>query len=126
MLINSAIKKAKAQEAEKVAISLKVSSEVKTKLQKVADDNNVSLNNLCASILESVLDGDLDDQGTMKLVEELDNATSFLAECQRMIKQGNDEVETTDGSIINFYVEEKVASAKISAITAELNRRGTK
>ena len=126
MFIHGAIKKAKAQEAEKVAISLKVSIEVKTKLQKIADENNVSLNNLCASILESVLDGELDDQGTMKLIENLDDAKKTLSDCQKIIRNGDDTIEAVDGTFIDFHVEEKIALAKISAITAELRRRGAK
>jgi len=126
MLIHSAINKAKAQEAEKVAISLKVSVDIKKQLQKVADDNNVSLNNLCASILESVLDGELDEQGTMKLIEELNKSKKYLSECQRMIREGNDTIEAVDGTFIDFHVEEKINLAKISALTSELNKRGTK
>lgn len=124
MLINSAIKKAKAQEAEKVAISLKVSADLKEQLQKIADTNNVSLNGLCSSILESVLNGELDEQGTMKLIEELNNARESLQEAQSFIHNGQDHIIASNGTVIDFSVEEQIASAKISAIAAELERRG--
>jgi len=126
MLIQSAIKKAKAQEAEKVAISLKVPADVKTRLQKVADDNNVSLNNLCASILESVLDGDLDEQGTMKIVEQLTEAKDSLDSVRKAIADGVDEVDGNDGVRYFMHDEEAILSAKVMALTAELNRRGAK
>jgi predicted transcriptional regulator len=124
MLIHSAIKKAKAQEAEKVAISLKVSADLKEKLQKIADKNKVSLNGLCSSILESALNGELDEQGTMKLVEELNLAQKTLQEAQNWLNNGEKQIEANDGSIIDFELQEKIALAKISAIMAELKRRG--
>lgn len=124
MLIDSAIKKAKAQEAEKVAISLKVTAEVKTRLQNIADKNSVSLNNLCASILENVLDGKLDEQGTIKLIEELSKAKKTLQEAQTWLHNGEDHIIGSDGTVVDFNVEKQIASAKISAITAELKRRG--
>ncbi len=126
MLIQSAIKKAKEQEAEKVAISLKVSSDIKMKLQKIADDSNVSLNNLCASILESVLDGELDEQGTMKLVEELTLAKKSLDSIRETIAKGVDVVDATNGVRYDLTIEEEIMSVKVNAITAELKRRGAK
>lgn len=126
MLIQSAIKKAKKQEAEKVAISLKVSSDIKMKLQKIADDSNVSLNNLCASILESVLDGELDEQGTMKLVEELTLAKNSLDSIRETIARGVDVVDATNGVTYDLTIEEEIMSVKVNAITAELKRRGAK
>jgi len=124
MLIHNAINKAKAQEAEKVAISLKVSADIKEKLQKIADTNKVSLNGLCSSILESALNGELDEQGTMKLIEELSNAQETLQEAQNWLHNGEDHIVASNGKVIDFKVEEQIASAKISAITAELKRRG--
>jgi len=125
MLIKSAINKAKAQEAEKVAISLKVPIDIKTRLQEIADENNISLNNLCASLLESVLDGDLDQQGTMKLLQMLDEAKESLYNLESEIARGNDFITSTDGVDIDFTYETEILSAKIAAITAELKRRGS-
>ncbi len=124
MLIHNAINKAKAQEAEKVAISLKVSADLKEKLHKIADTNNVSLNGLCSSILESALNGELDEQGTMKMIEELNKAKETLQEAQSWLHNGEDGIVGNDGRVIDFGVEEQIASAKIDAITAELKRRG--
>ena len=124
MLINSAIKKAKAQEAEKVAISLKVSTDIKEQLQKIADTNKVSLNGLCSSIFESVLNGELDEQGTMKLIEELNQAKETLQEAQNWLHNGQNGLVDNNGNVVDFEVEEQIASAKIAAITAELELRG--
>jgi len=124
MLINSAIKKAKAQEAEKVAISLKVSTDIKEQLQKIADTNKVSLNGLCSSIFESVLNGELDEQGTMKLIEELNQAKKTLQEAQSWLHNGENSIVDNNGRVVDFKVEEQIASAKISAITTELKLRG--
>lgn len=124
MIINTAIRKAKAQEEEKVAISLKVSANTKAKLQKIADQNSVSLNNLCTSILDSALEGDLDSQGTLKLVEILDEAKKDFDTCNEMIDSGEYIIESSNGSTIDFRISQQIASAKIAAISAELNRRG--
>ncbi len=124
MLINSAIKKAKALEAEKVAISLKVSTDIKEQLQKIADTNKVSLNGLCSSIFESVLNGELDEQGTMKLIEELNQAKETLQEAQNWLHNGQNGLVDNNGNVVDFEVEEQIASAKIAAITAELELRG--
>jgi urease gamma subunit len=126
MFIHGAINKAKAQEAEKVAISLKVSVDIKRKLQKIADDNNVSLNNLCASILESVLDGELDEHGTMKIVEELTKAKNSLNSIREAIANGENEIHGKDGVLYYMHDEEAIASAKVIALTSELKRRGEK
>ena len=124
MLINNAIKKAKAQEAEKVAISLKVSVEIKEKLQKLADQNNVSLNALCSSILESALNGELDELGTIQLLEELAKAKSSLDSIREAIHKGADIVEANDGMTYDMHFEEEILYAKVKAITAELKKRG--
>ncbi|WP_294954022.1 hypothetical protein [Sulfurovum sp.] len=126
MLINNAIKKAQAQEAEKVAISLKVSVEIKEKLQKLADQNNVSLNALCSSILESALNGELDELGTMQLLEELSKAKDSLDSIKEAIHKGVDTVEATNGVTYDMHFEEEILYAKVKAITAELQRRGAK
>ncbi len=126
MLIHSAIKKAKAQEAEKVAISLKVPIEVKTKLQKIADENNISLNNLCASVLENILDGELDDLGTMKLIEELEKARESVGSIQEVLNRGVGFVDDVNGVEIDLAFEEKISLIKVNALLAELTRRGVK
>lgn len=123
MIIESAILKAKAQEEEKVAISLKVSANTKSKLQKISDENQISLNNLCSSILESALDGKFDEQNTLSLVEQLNIAKTNLDQANKMINAGDEIVETTDGRIINFNVEKSISEAKVTALTSELKRR---
>ncbi|MDD5400145.1 MAG: hypothetical protein PHQ93_03030 [Sulfurimonas sp.] len=60
MGINEAIEQAKVQEQDKEAISLKVPSFIKQKLQLIADENNVSMNNLILSILNDVLNVSLE------------------------------------------------------------------
>ena len=124
MLLDNAIKKAKDQESEKVAISLKVSAKLKEQLQELADKNNISLNGLCASILESALDGNFDEQGTMKLIETLNNARTTLEQAEKFINDGEFRIEATNGVIIDFEMEKNIAEAEIMAITAELKRRG--
>ena len=55
MILNNAIELAKEQEQEKEAISLKVPANLKYQLQKIAEENRVSMNNLISSILQNVL-----------------------------------------------------------------------
>lgn len=57
MSLDEAIEQAKVQEQEKEAISLKVPSFIKQKLQVIAEENKVSMNNLISSILNDVLNG---------------------------------------------------------------------
>ena len=57
MNIDEAIKLAKLQEQERVPMSLKVPTSVKTKLQEIADENDLSLNILVSSILDNFLNG---------------------------------------------------------------------
>lgn len=57
MSLEEAIEQAKVQEQEKEAISLKVPFFIKQKLQMIAEENKVSMNNLISSILNDVLNG---------------------------------------------------------------------
>ena len=82
------------------------------------------MNGLCSSIFESVLNGELDEQGTMKLIEELNKAKETLQEAQSWLHNGENGIVDNNGRVVDFTVEEQIASAKISAITAELELRG--
>jgi len=57
MSLDEAIEQAKIQEQEKEAISLKVPAYIKQKLQVIAEENKISMNNLISSILNDVLNG---------------------------------------------------------------------
>lgn len=57
MSIQEAIELAKLQDQEREPLSLKVPSTVKRTLQKISDENKVSLNTLVSSILDNFLNG---------------------------------------------------------------------
>jgi len=57
MNIQEAIDLAKLQDQEREPLSLKVPSTVKKTLQKISDENKVSLNTLVSSILDNFLNG---------------------------------------------------------------------
>jgi hypothetical protein len=59
MSLNDAIEQAKIQEQEKEAISLKVPANLKHQLQKIAEENRISMNNLISSILNDVVNGSI-------------------------------------------------------------------
>ena len=79
MSLNDAIKHAKAQEQEKEAISLKVPASLKQQLQKIAEENSVSMNNLISSILHDVLNGSVNNN-TYELYQEYKKLSDEITE----------------------------------------------
>ena len=55
---NKIIKSVKRQEEEKVAVSLKLPASLKSELQKVAEQESISMNSLIVAILHSFVDDD--------------------------------------------------------------------
>jgi len=79
MSLDDAIEQARVQEQEKEAISLKVPSHIKQKLQKIADENKVSMNNLISSILSDVLHGSVSNNA-YELYNELKEVSDKIYE----------------------------------------------
>ncbi len=79
MSLEEAIEQAKVQEQEKEAISLKVPAQIKQKLQKIAEENSVSMNNLISSILNDVLNGSVSNNA-YELYNEFKKVSDDLLE----------------------------------------------
>ncbi len=77
MGLDDAIEQAKIQEQEKEAISLKVPAHIKQKLQKIADENKVSMNNLISSILNDILNGSVSNN-SYELYKEFNEVSEKL------------------------------------------------
>lgn len=79
MSLDEAIEQAKVQEQEKEAISLKVPSQIKQKLQVIAEENKVSMNNLISSILNDVLTGSVSNN-SYELYQEFKKVSDQITE----------------------------------------------
>jgi|GEM_PF-7025797 len=79
MSLDEAIEQAKIQEQEKEAISLKVPAYIKQKLQAIAEENNVSMNNLISSILSDVLNGSVSNN-SYELYQEFKKVSNDITE----------------------------------------------
>ena len=79
MSLDEAIEQAKVQEQEKEAISLKVPAFIKQKLQAIAEENNVSMNNLISSILSDVLIGSVSNN-SFELYQEFKEVSEEILE----------------------------------------------
>lgn len=77
MSLDDAIEQAKVQEQEKEAISLKVPSHLKQKLQSIAEENKVSMNNLISSILSDVLIGSVSNN-SYELYQEFNKVSDKI------------------------------------------------
>lgn len=78
MDLNKAIKMAKGEEEEKVSVSLKLPTTLKTQLQEVADTNSVSVNALVNSIIDLAINGNNDEVIDKSLYKELTSLIDYM------------------------------------------------
>jgi antitoxin component of RelBE/YafQ-DinJ toxin-antitoxin module len=129
-MLQRALEKAKRGDDKKVNINFQVPSILKDEFEKLCKESGVSvtamLNSLMEVALEEKLGLSINDQDTMKLLDELDRAKKSFMQANQMVENGDQYVTATDGTEIDFSLEAKIASAKIEAIAIELEKRGKK
>lgn len=130
LMLQRALDKAKRGDDKKVNINFQVPSLLKEEFEKLCKESGVSvtamLNSLMEVAIEEKLGLSINDQDTMKLLDELDRAKKTLIQANQMIEDGDRYVTAIDGTEIDFSLEAKIALAKINAITIELEQRGKK
>lgn len=129
-MLQRALEKAKRGDDKKVNINFQVPSLLKEEFEKLCKESGVSvtamLNSLMEVAIEEKLGLSINDQDTMKLLDELDRAKKSFMQANQMVENGDNYVTAIDGTEIDFSLEAKIASAKIDAITIELEKRGKK
>ncbi len=129
-MLQRALEKAKRGDDKKVNINFQVPSLLKEEFEKLCKESGVSVTAMLNSLMEVAIEEnrgiEITGQDTLKLIEELNQAQESLNELQRMISNGEDIIVATDGTVIDCHAEVDVASAKITAITAELKKKGKK
>lgn len=129
-MLQRALEKAKRGDDKKVNINFQVPSLLKEEFEKLCKESAVSVTAMLNSLMEVAIEEShgiqINDQDIMKLLDELNRAKKALNQANEMIEHGNQFVFADDGSEIDFGIEADVASAKITAITAELKKRGSK
>lgn len=129
-MLKRALEKAKKGDDKKVSINFQVPSLIKDEFEKLCKESGVSVTAMLNSLIEVAIEEsrgiEINGQNTMKLLDELKNAQMQLQQANSMIANGDNVVITTDGAELDFNSVAKIESAKISAITAELTKRGKK
>lgn len=129
-MLQRALEKAKKGDDKKVSINFQVPSLLKEEFEKLCKESGVSVTAMLNSLMEVALEEKhglaINDQDTMQLLDELDRAKKSLIQANKMIEDGDRYVTAIDGTEIDFGLEAKIASAKINAITIELEQRGKK
>lgn len=129
-MLQRALEKAKKGDDKKVSINFQVPSLIKDEFEKLCKESGVSVTAILNSLIEVAIEEsrgiEINSQDTMKLIDELNRAKKNLHQANTMISNGDETVRTTDGGDLDFRDEAKIESIKIAAITAELNKRGTK
>lgn len=85
-MLENAIKKAKGNEEQKIGVSLKMTKSFKEKLQATADTNDISLNALIISILETAY-----EEKPKTLPEQVEELGRKILEYDECIEKGVDE-----------------------------------
>lgn len=129
-MLQRALEKAKKGDDKKVSINFQVPSLIKDEFEKLCKESGVSVTAMLNSLIEVAIEEsrgiEINGQDTMKLLDELKNAQMQLQQAKNMIANGDDIVFTTEGAEHDFKIDVQVQSAKIAAIMAELNKRGSK
>ncbi|MDD5158178.1 hypothetical protein [Sulfurimonas sp.] len=101
---NKIIKSVKRQEEEKVAVSLKLPASLKEQLQKLGEEESISMNSLIVATLHSLID---DDCG-----KELRKAKDLLLELHEYIAHDIDDIEQYGIVPDNIVLYTKLLSQK--------------
>lgn len=129
-MLQRALEKAKRDDDKKVNINFQVPSLLKEEFEKLCKESGVSVTAMLNSLMEVAIEEkhglSINDQDTMKLLDELDRAKKSYMQANKMVEDGDQYVTATDGTEIDFAFEAKIAFAKINAITSELEKRGKK
>lgn len=127
-MLQRALEKAKRGDDKKVNINFQVPSLLKEEFEKLCKESGVSVTAMLNSLMEVAIEEnrgiEIKGQDTLKLIEELNKAQGSLNELQRMISDGENIIIGIDGSVIDCHAEADIASAKITAIKAELKKKG--
>jgi len=106
MLLDKAINKAKFEDEEKVAISLKVPKILKEQLSNCSSENKISMNSLIVNLLDISLNFEEREARSLDYVEKLERLIEKEKELQNLLDKGVDIVTYSDGSgELNIYEE---------------------
>lgn len=126
-MLQRALEKAKRGDDKKVNINFQVPSFLKDEFEKLCKESGVSVTAMLNSLMEVALEEKHGyNMDTVKLLEELNRAKESYVQANKMVEDGDRYVTAIDGTEIDFGLEAKIASAKIDAITIELEKRGKK
>lgn len=94
---NKIVSKVKRQEEEKVGFSLKIPASLKDELQRLAESENISMNSLIVTTLQSLID---DDSG-----KQISIAKNLLSTCKVLVDKEIEQIDDfgIDGDNVKHY-----------------------
>ena len=115
MSLEDAIQQAKVQEQEKEAISLKVPANLKHQLQKIAEENRISMNNLISSILNDVINGSISNNAYQLYQEfkKISDEIIEISDTQSGIPFGGFSIKPEELNSNETYISTLISKYKV-------------
>ncbi len=104
MVLEKAIKRAKSEVVEKVAMNVRFDPELKDRLHELAKENGVSMNTLITSILDVAV-----TESPTHTVDKLEQLQLRESELMTMLQDGVDEYVSNG---INFYTGDELSKVQ--------------